>query len=361
MSEKVLPDVEIPEVVQIKMNQAFDQIMKEDTDMMNKEMTRKGMYFTKKAAAVAACAGIILTGSTVAVASNAFGIKDAIFTKTVVEQPTPADEEKILTENGAEVVSTEANGDKVVRIEQDGVVVEMIQDASAVAESQENIGESAELLSLSGFGVTPESKALAEWNAFIAGYDQDGSIRNENDKADDATWGQDVALYAVYSDEMAQKLREIANKYQLQLHTETKAVTDEELNSMLGGTLCSEATDKYGAITFENGTFQFDAEYKMDDAMVMYQFSRKVRGTFDLSYLNVGSQANFVEEAYTTKNGTEVMLANSDNKAIIMANLDNSFVVVNVEAGDYRNETGKNFTMDQLKEMADSFNFELVK
>ena len=71
-----------------------------------------------------------------------------------------------------------------------------------------------DVISLSGYLDTPESKALAEWNAFTESYDADGSIIasiGNQPTGFEETYG----LYLVYTQEMADKLEEILAKYNL--------------------------------------------------------------------------------------------------------------------------------------------------
>lgn len=61
------------------------------------------------------------------------------------------------------------------------------------------------------------------------------------------------------------------------------------------------------------------------------------KGTFTrLGYL-LANTSDFNEWAYITEEGTDVLLAISDNKSIMAANLDNCFVFVNILSGTDNN------------------------
>lgn len=78
--------------------------------------------------------------------------------------------------------------------------------------------EYTDFISLSGFNDTPESQALAEWQSFLEGYDQDGSIIAS--VGNNPTGFEDrYGMYLVYTQEMADKLEEIIAKYDLRLHS----------------------------------------------------------------------------------------------------------------------------------------------
>lgn len=78
--------------------------------------------------------------------------------------------------------------------------------------------EYKDFVSLSGLADTPESRALAEWQAFRDGYDRDGAIIAEIGNRPTG-FEEDYGLYSVYTQEMADKLEEIIARYDLKLHS----------------------------------------------------------------------------------------------------------------------------------------------
>ena len=89
-------------------------------------------------------------------------------------------------------------------------------------------------ISLSGYWESPETQALYEWENFVRSYDPDGQIVMENDK-NPIGFEDRYLAYTVYTQEMADKLEEIAQKYGLKLHTEMNIVWGEEFAYRLGG------------------------------------------------------------------------------------------------------------------------------
>ena len=117
-------------------------------------------------------------------------------------------------------------------------------------------GDWARPLSLSGYLDTPESQALAEWVQFQADYDPDHTILDSVGNTLDPSLANYNA-YLVYTPEMADRLEEIAAKYDLKLHSASYDGADHpELVEPLGNFL-GQAN---GQVTYmyEDGTFHVD-------------------------------------------------------------------------------------------------------
>ncbi len=220
----------------------------------------------------------------------------------------------------------------------------------------------ADMISLAGYADTPESRANAEWRAFLSAYDPDGAIIGQTGNS--PTGFEDAYdLYPVYTQEMADKLEEIAAKYSLKLHTSMldDLYTDEALCDQVGGDFLGE-NRAYSAYMYEDGTFKFDGEIELADyGLLDYQFQRCVRGSFSDMILNIRDVNDYTEWAYTTQSGTPVTLALAPHKALIIADLPDSFVTINVLAGT---ETPVSdilssgaFHAEDLERFADSFDF----
>ena len=146
----------------------------------------------------------------------------------------------------------------------------------------------ADVISLAGYGDTPESRANAEWQAFLDSYDQDGAIL---ESVGNSIFGAGTGYihYQVYTQEMADKLDEIIAKYNLKLHTVMidDLYTDEALCEQVGGDFLGE-NRTYSAYMYEDGSFKFDGELELPDyGLLDYQFQRCVRGSFSELTLNI--------------------------------------------------------------------------
>ena len=77
---------------------------------------------------------------------------------------------------------------------------------------------SQQVLTFSGLQGSPSYQAAKEWYAYLQAYDADGIIRKQAFQTDPETQFPDTyPAYGVYSQEMADKLEELAEKYHLKL------------------------------------------------------------------------------------------------------------------------------------------------
>ncbi len=190
-----------------------------------------------------------------------------------------------------------------------------------------------EFVSLSGYVYRPESKALAEWKSFTDSYDADGAIlASVGNSSPDL--GADTALYYCYTQEMADTLRGIAEKYSLKLHTERQMVMPEEWSGLVGEFLTGGKLEAYSGYIYENGTFQFDGDYITGGgSLVGLQMRRMVYGSLDEVVLNIGNADDYESWGMEAASGHSVTLAMSGYKSVIMADLGSCFVFVNLLGG----------------------------
>lgn len=213
--------------------------------------------------------------------------------------------------------------------------------------------------SLQGYPDSPEYKAALEWLNFEAGYDRDWKILDEAD-AEQKRTGVDpfekYSAYLVYSQEMADKIDEIAAKYKLKLHTGFDDGDEKELEERVGDIFNDNITG--GAYFYDDGTFQMDALYKNK---YNFQIRRCVRGYLDTVTVNVGTSEGFEERTYMTKSGIPVTISTGKDvrgrrRTFITANLEKSFVVINIMPFNYDGEPN-NYTDKDIEDIADSFYF----
>ena len=285
-------------------------------------MARRGKSL-KWAAALAAAVGLLAALSVLAVAANFFGLRDVL-----------------LPEKGSVYVTDER-----------GVVIPGEK-------------EFKDFVSLSGWGDAPESRALAEWEAFQESYDPDGAIVSAIGN-EPTGFEEEYGFYLVYTQEMADKLEEIAAKYDLKLHSWMEVVLPEAW-SAAAGDFCGENVTPYSGYIYENGTFRFDGDAELGSGelkgygTIEYQFSRSVKGTFDDVALNIGDLSDFEEWGYRTADGTPVTLGlGARNRSLILADLGDSFILVNVLTGRQGDDTFSSGAIgrEELEALADSFRY----
>ena len=220
-----------------------------------------------------------------------------------------------------------------------------------------------EFISMQGLQDSPEFKATKEWQDFLRGYDADGAILDEIGNG--PTGLEDVALlYRVYTQEMYDALKEIAEKYGLMLHSQLNVVNAEELDYRVGGSFAGDEISQGGGYIYENGSFQFDGEALLDEKVVHLQLRRAVKGTLDEPVLNIGSVEEYQEVQYETVCGETVLLELGADHSLIYADFKDCFVLMNVLAGTeegFLNGAEGAITMEDLKRMADGIDFTILK
>ena len=220
-----------------------------------------------------------------------------------------------------------------------------------------------EFISMQGLNGSVEHQATKEWQDFLHGYDKDGAIL---DKIDNNPTGlEDLGcFYQVYTQEMYDKLLEIADKYGLRLHTEMNVVNPEELDYRVGGSFMGEELSRGWAYIYEDGTFQFDGETLLDEKVVHMQFRRSVKGTLEETRLNIGSIEEYQEVIYESLCGESVLLELGKDHSLIYADYEDCFLLMNVLAGtedSFLDGDKGSITMDDLKRMADGIDFTVLK
>ena len=284
-----------------------------------------------------ACISLCLILPAGAMASNWFGLQNLLLRESTTENDTTE-----LTES-AEFLPAEEAGDG--------------EEMGVPESTQETVDFSGtDQIGLSGYFNSPEMKALAEWQEFLAGYDTDGSllaaVGNQPTGLEDR-----YALYLVYTREMADKLDEITAKYDLKLHTELNVVSPEELAWCVEGEFLTEECLSYYGYIYEDGSFQFDGDVRLTGKQSTgFQFRRVVKGTFDEVVLNIGDASEYQEVPYRTSGGEMVILALGPNKALIYGDFERCFLSVNVLGG-----TENGITEEDLKAMADGIDFSMLK
>jgi hypothetical protein len=221
------------------------------------------------------------------------------------------------------------------------------------------------LISLQGFADSNECKAIDEWNSFRANYDKDLALLK---KVGNGPTGLDPKydLYNVYTQEMADKLDQIVKKYGLALHSSlnTEITTEELIQKVGSGNFLGTANTNEATYLYEDGTFHIDGYANLDSGLkIDYQFNNYKKGTFNAVVLNIGNIEDYDQWSYTTICGTNVHLALSPKKSLIIADLGSSFMTINVLAGTasgFLDEQGK-ITSSDLEELSNSFNFSLIK
>lgn len=214
-------------------------------------------------------------------------------------------------------------------------------------------------LSLQGFAGSPEFEAAKEWAEFLDGYDRDREIWNavnENGSPPAAFMEEYLSnQYYLYSQEMADELHRIAEKYGLALHTGgSVSVTIPELEERVGDFLFLPIT-KLGGTYLADGTF--NAVCRTDDGEQDYILTRCMKGVLGTWTIHVRDAENFEQWTYRTACGVTVLICLSEETGWIVADLEQSFVTVRVLLDSQYPDP---ITGEQLQTIADSIDFSIL-
>ena len=224
-----------------------------------------------------------------------------------------------------------------------------------------------DVMSLQGLAGSPEFEANARWHAFYESYDPDGAILASVGNSDTGLEPRYDA-YPCYTREMADTLDAIAEESGLELLSGLTLYGAAELPDWMRNTLphsCG-AFDHciYAGYSFDSGSFKTEGAFFFCDARwpyeTNYQFVCNRKGYLSVSYLAIGDADDYTQWEYETASGVTVTLALGPDKALIIADLPDAYLVVNVldvRVGDVqRGEI--TLPAGILEAMADAFRFD---
>ena len=259
------------------------------------------------------------------------------------------EEDIVLVDDGTDIVLTDEDSDIVLVGE-----AEEQPAAEPQSASYDPLPGNTDMISLQGFAGSPEYQAALAWAEFLHNYDRDGSVLASVGN-NPTPWDEKYApAYNVYSQEMADALESIAAEYGLTFHTGFASASIVELRERFGD-FCSAIRDGYG-YCYADGSFQCDCETNKG----MFQVRRCMKGVLDAVSLNIRDAEEYEQWEYTTVGGETVLLALAPHHAMIIAESEQSFTVVNVMAGSEASSSGAVISAAELEELADSFDFSIL-
>ena len=224
-----------------------------------------------------------------------------------------------------------------------------------------------DVMSLQGLAGSPEFEANARWQAFYDSYDPDGAILASIGNSDTGLEPRYDA-YPCYTREMADTLDAIAEESGLELLSGLTLYGAAELPDWMRNTLPQScgAFDHciYAGYSFDSGSFKTEGAFCFCDARwpyeTNYQFVCNRKGYLSVSYLAIGDADDYTQWAYETASGVTVTLALGPDKALIIADLPDAYLVVNVldvRVGDVQ-QGEASLPAEILEAMADAFRFD---
>ena len=224
-----------------------------------------------------------------------------------------------------------------------------------------------DVMSLQGLAGSPEFEANARWQAFYDSYDPDGAILASIGNSDTGLEPRYDA-YPCYTREMADTLDAIAEESGLELLSGLTLYGAAELPDWMRSILPQScgAFDHciYDGYSFDNGSFKTEGAFFFCDARwpyeTNYQFVCNRKGYLSVSYLAIGDADDYTQWEYETASGVTVTLALGPDKALIIADLPDAYLVVNVldvRVGDVQ-QGEASLPAEILEAMADAFRFD---
>lgn len=231
--------------------------------------------------------------------------------------------------------------------------------------------DNTDVLSLQGLADSPEAMANMRWQNFYNSYDPDGMILaciGNGDTGLDARYN----AYPCYTQEMADELDAIANEYGLALlNSPTLYGISDALPERIANVL-PKSCETYGHVfdggyAYDSGSFMAEGTFTLSDGRwpypVSYQLVCNEKGYLSVSYLAIGDADDYTQWEYETACGVPVMLATGPDKALIIVDRPEAFLVVNVLDIRWGDTEADEMTMPRevLETIADAFSFDTVE
>lgn len=191
------------------------------------------------------------------------------------------------------------------------------------------------LISLQGVAGSPSYLAAKEWDEFCSHYDTDHAISQSltNEEMD---LGEEYYSYVCYTREMADEIDEICEKYGLQKQGMPQHEQPwENICRILGvedliKTADGVSVDRFGGYIYRSGTFLLEGSLTPDKTPADFQLSCVAKTDFDDTLLNIGDIDSYEQWVHVSPDGTELLLAVSPQKALIVADRESYFATVNL-------------------------------
>lgn len=224
------------------------------------------------------------------------------------------------------------------------------------------------VISLQGVKGSPNYQAAQEWLEFDQAYDPDWTILADSD---DFQRPEDYEAYSVYSQEMLNKVDEIAAKYGLQLLGPAAVFqryeSDVFFESLgIDSLFLPQAQTKAEGIVgyfYQGGNFKAEFWQSMTgEGQWPYEMLNSMyfsgKDYLDTVYSTLGELTDYEEWNYTTAQGYELLIVQGGRFARIFCDREDAFVSVSIDIC-YEQDDGKtvNMTRQQLLQVVETFDF----
>lgn len=227
--------------------------------------------------------------------------------------------------------------------------------------SNDTTGETGEisLLSLQGFSNSPNYQAAKEWMDFLNSYDTDKSILHSLSNEEVDSFSDEYYSYTCYTDEMANKIDEICEKYGLQkqgvpqYEQSWKNICHAlQVNDLISVTSGIRVENGSGYI-YRSGTFMLEADIALSQSEDWNSFDIycAAKTDFDDVYMVIVDMDSYEQWNYTRADGIEVLIAMQPYSAFIFAENTNYFFKAGLT---FTSESGIN--KESVEKLAENLN-----
>lgn len=216
-----------------------------------------------------------------------------------------------------------------------------LEIGSFTYEAENGETKSGDFISLQGYIDSDNYKAAQEWNQYLAQYDPDGTLLKESEEIGFIP-PIDYMAYLCYTPDMVKQIDDICSKYNLELLGPTYiANASTEMFTMLGidsitAPGAGSGVNLGSGYYYRDGSFNLEGYLEIADGDgilpggVIFEYRCIKKTAFDGVALNIGNSEAYDQWNYTVTDGTEVLLALSENKALIIAERDDFFITINI-------------------------------
>lgn len=229
-----------------------------------------------------------------------------------------------------------------------------------------------DVLSLQGLADSPEAMANTRWQNFYNSYDPDGSILAAVGNGNTELSSRYDA-YPCYTQEMADELDALADEYGLALLS-SPTLYGSDARYTLPRQMADSLPESSGAYDHQfNGGYAYDCgSFMAEGAFIFqteqwpcltdYQFVCSRKGYLSVSYLPIGNVDEYTQWEYETACGVTATLAMGPDKALIIVDRPEAYLVVNVLNVRYGDaEQGeRSMPSEVLEAMANAFRFDVL-
>ena len=199
--------------------------------------------------------------------------------------------------------------------------------------------------------------ALVEWLDFLENYDSDGALMAANDNNESRIPESYHLVYGCYTWEMAEKLDEIAERYNLQLLSKNIDLQAYEHNVLYDALKIKSVVKEDTAADVEYLDSSFYIEGTFDASMLIHLPNQQEKMLVNLRYSqkdyfdpileSIGDINRYEQWRYTQADGIDLLLAVDSEIALIYVDLPDAFVSIHTDT----------LSKENLEQLAEIFDF----